>query len=286
MLSNSQLFAVESQRRHHCVLRLYRQIPRNDITMSQVVPVMQQPQAVVMAQPMVVGQPVAMQDPVMMMNGVYIQQVFEAAELCGCEMPNRYKVFQLGPDGKSAVGEPVYYLQERQKGCGSFIYKQCLGPCRSLKINVHQGYAPLSTNVSHEIEKTCGVSTCMCCHSETTLSGGGQEPVAIEDKDSACCLMPLCCGGTKIAAHGMQIQGGCIGAGMCPCYNYPMTVTGSNGGEGSLTKVAAGCMEMLTGMNKYAVIFPPEATAEQRMTLIATAIHVDLNYFEKKKNNN
>ena len=53
-----------------------------------------------------------------------------------------------------------------------------------------------------------------------------------------------------------------------------------------MTKVAAGCMEFLTGLNKYAVVFPPEATAEQRLTLIATAIHLDLNYFEQKKNNN
>ena len=246
-----------------------------------------QPVGVVQGVPVAQGVPVD-NNVLMQVNGVYIKQVFEMAELCGCEMPNRYQVFPIGTDGRSEMpGSTAFlYLKEQQKGLCSFIYKQCLGPCRSLKINVHQGYAPLSTNVSHEIEKTCGVSTCMCCHSETTLSGGGQEPVAIEDKDSACCLMPLCCGGTKIAAHGMQIQGGCIGAGMCPCYNYPMTVTGSNGGEGSLTKVAAGCMEMLTGMNKYAVIFPPEATAEQRMTLIATAIHVDLNYFEKKKNNN
>ena len=242
---------------------------------------------VVQGVPVVSGAPVD-GNPLMQVNGVFIKQVFEMAELCGCEMPNRYQVFPIGTDGRTEMPgtQPFLYLKEQQKGLCSFLYKQLCGPCRSLKVNVHQGYAPLQTNVSHEIHKTCGISTCSCCRAETTLVGGGQSPVVIEDKDSACCLQPLCCGGVKLAAHGMQIQGGCIGCGICPCGNYPLKVTGSNGGEGQLTKVAAGCMEFLTGLNKYAVVFPPEATAEQRLTLIAAAIHLDLNYFEQKKSNN
>ena len=265
----------------------YRQIPRNDITMSQVVPVMQQPQAVVMAQPMAVGQPVAMQDPVMMMNGVYIQQVFEAAELCGCEMPNRYKVFQLGPDGKSAVGEPVYYLQERQKGCGSFIYKQCLGPCRALTVDVHRGSVAHSQAKTHEIKKTCGNSTCMCCHSKSTLIGGGfTQP--IEDKAPLLCCTPFICTGNKVSVAGFDIIGGCIGCGACPFCNYSMKVQGQTDGavSGMLGKIGGGCAELCTGTNRYAIQFPQQAGPQQRMALIAAAIHMDLNYFEQKKGNN
>ena len=252
--------------------------------MSQavVVPVMAQPQAVVMSQPVAVMQ----QDPLVTLNGVYIQQVFEAAELCGCEMPNRYKVFQLGPDGKSPVGTPLYYLQEQQKGCGSFLYKQCLGPCRASTIDVHVGAVAHTQAKTHEIKKTCGLSTCSCCHSKSTLIGGGfTQP--IEDKAPLLCCTPFCCTGNKVSVAGFDIIGGCIGCGACPFCDYNMKIQGTDGAvTGMLAKIGGGCAELCTGTNRYAIQFPATAGPQQRMALIASAIHLDLNYFEQKKNNN
>ena len=97
--------------------------------------------------------------------------------------------------------------------------------------------------------------------------------------------------GTAVSTAGFSLHGGCICMGGRPCCSYGMQITPSGQAQGvppqgSLTKVAGGCAECLTGANRYAIVFPPQANAEARMALLASAVHVDLNYFEKKKNNN
>ena len=79
-----------------------------------------------------------------------------------------------------------------------------------------------------------------------------------------------------------DFRGDCSCCGHTPCGQYVFNVTNKNTGaeDGSVVKLRQGCADIFYKINKYSLTFPADATEEQKVQLIAAAIHSDFNYFE------
>ena len=73
----------------------------------------------------------------------------------------------------------------------------------------------------------------------------------------------------------------------CPCcgdVNFHVT-NGQGERVGEIKKMFDGCEELCLGTNKFKVIFPHNVTVEDRSLIFASAMLIDLQYFEVQKNN-
>ena len=105
-------------------------------------------------------------------DGLFVQQRFEPAELCSCEIPNRFKVYPLSSEGKkAATSMPSMYVAERTAGVCDCLYKQLCGPCREMTSDVYLGPTDdYNQNITATIHKSCGIANCSCCRYEGTQS--------------------------------------------------------------------------------------------------------------------
>jgi hypothetical protein len=234
-------------------------------------------------------------------DGLFVQQRFEPAELCSCEIPNRFKVYPLSSEGKKAATSiPSMYVAERTAGVYDCLYKQLCGRYREMTSDVYLGPTDdYNQNITATIHKSCGIANSICCRSRTTVfpHNGSSSSFVIDDRESSCDLYNVFCG-LQFHALNLTFSGGCMFCANHPCCNYPMTISRNlsseadidesnpKAGRGKLTKIAGGCSELCTGTNRYAAKFPPGATFAERLALLASVIHLDANYFEQSKNNN
>ena len=226
---------------------------------------------------------------------VLVKQQFNPCELCSVEMPNRYKVHPLDDpnawkqyDGKL----PIYYVKERMEGCGDCLVKQCLGPCRPSITDFFVGAdesVTKSTPAFATYFKSCGLEhACTCCKSTSFLkklaTGAVSDIIA-----STSCFWPCARIEYKIGSHyAIQSVDACACMSLCPCNDYELVIIDTKTGErvGNLAKKANGCEECLTGTNRYLVVFPQGSTADEKLELVSSAIHLDYNFFEQSKNDN
>lgn len=243
-------------------------------------------------------------------KGLFVQQRFEVLEvLTSCEVPNRFLVYPLDATGRSPASPyNSMYVKERTEGVCDFLHKWCCGPLREFTSDVYASAAADPRAVIASIHKSCGLSNCICCRSTTTvhLADGSNFAFAINDDMHPCDLCAVC-RGVHISALNISIDGGCMCCANC-CFDYPMQVTTAShaaAGEekttsslmgnteqqqtsswsSQLVKLSGGCSEFCTGTNKYAVHFPPHASDFERLALLAAALHIDSNYFERQKGN-
>lgn len=72
-----------------------------------------------------------------------------------------------------------------------------------------------------------------------------------------------------------------------PCADFTFEIFDSSGRVcGKLIKVFNGCEELILNVNHFVIVFPPDATPEQKAAIFCSAYLIDFQYFEVKKNNN
>jgi len=213
------------------------------------------------------------------LQGVYVEQVKRAAELCGCEMANEYRIYQLDPYSRTKFGPELIHAKEHPGG--GFFYRQCCGPCRAVTADVYLASNPQMVLATYQ--KTQGISWMFCCKAKTSLfTNGAQQEHYDFDNPCGC---PGCTSlGFKVANHSYDRD--CSLCGHTPCFTYTFRITDAKTGatEGELTKLRQDCGDMVYKTNSFNVIFPPGASMEDKVTMLGAALHSDFNFFEQKKN--
>ena len=223
-------------------------------------------------------------------HSVVITQEFAPVELFGLEGKNRYRVTASGPDPKDMNNEAasLFYIHEESNCCERIF----CSVNRSLTLHVHEG-GTRNGNVLFSMVKPFHLQGCICCCRPTMeIYSGGNRLGRVEDPFE--CEVCLSCKVNQnlynetndliFTTYGTLCQPGWC----CPCF-CPITFNVKNhkgGSDGQIIKGYQNLIELCCQLNRFKVIFPPEATEQDKTLLIGASMLLDLEYFEQNKNQN
>lgn len=236
---------------------------------------------------------VFVQDPISELNnckGVIIRQqpeLFEA--ITGCETPNRYHVY-----GQTSQGlKYLFKCMERSDYCTRTC---CPSNIREFNmeiyhmINLGQQASKLFANAVKPLIIPCYC----CCRPEMTLLLGDQKEVVGKIVNIFTCCDPEFdvfdkSGNLKFRVHADCCQCGLICANnICGKFSsanfeiYDGTLTNR---VGQISRMAAqSYSEMVTDADTYQLTFPQQASAYDKLLLIALGLMIDYQYFETDSN--
>merc|ERR1712205_276318 len=75
-------------------------------------------------------------------------------------------------------------------------------------------------------------------------------------------------------------------ASCCPCFDMHFDILRNGETVGAVDKVFNGCEELFTQANRFRILFPADATNEEKAILTGAVMLLDFVYFEVEKNNN
>ena len=209
------------------------------------------------------------------LQGCYVEQVRKVAELCGFEAVNEYAIYQLDPVSKQRIGPEILHAKE---GTGDCCYRQICGSCRGLTADI---YVVDNDRILATYTKSQGLSWCGCgmCKAKAYV----QTPQKTIDVDS-----PSGCPGCTTLGFtigNFEYSGPKSLCAQCPCFTYSFGMKDAKTGaqEGQLIKMKQDCGDIVYKTNKFIVVFPSNATQEDKVTMLASVLHSDFNFFERKR---
>lgn len=211
---------------------------------------------------------------------IMVKQEWAALECLSCEAKNRYRVSQ--PNGDQE-GSAFLYISE-ESGC---LERICCSVNRSLTLNVHQG-ASKEGDVVMKMKKPFHLQGCICCcRPSFDLVDGAEKNIGKVEDPWRCCVMDQ-----KIfGAGGQQVfttSGSIWQLGMCcPCcapVNFGVMKDGKQ--VASVEKMTLSCGELCLKTNRFKINFDQVTDPEEKKLVLGSAMLLDLEYFEQKKNNN
>eukprot|EP00392_Amoebophrya_sp_AT5.2_P016652 g16930.t1 len=192
------------------------------------------------------------------------REIFEAC--CGCECGNRYLVRPEQPGMTTlAVDEDSTFLQ-----------KLCCGAQRGLTFNVHYGDQQAPTIL--QMHKPFGF--------------GGHRNIGYVQDHCACCGVHEEIFNSR-DQHLYTVTGSCVQCGACcPCGDARYDVVEAKSGRnvGAVVKTSRGCgqclQEAFADVQGFDVTAPGNAGADEKALLMATALMIDLQYYEREQDKN
>ena len=251
-------------------------------------------QGVMPAQPVQVMGPqigfqyVYVQDPMAELancTGVLIRQQPEFFEaITGCESPNRYHVFGESPQG-------LKYLFKCAEKSGCCMRYFCPSNFREFDmeichvLNVGQQMSKNFANIYKPFR-----CTCFCCNRpEIHLSLGEEKTLVGKIVHQFTCCDPLFDiernGEIKYSVHADCCQCGLLCSknifGKFSDASFEILDNQTKTQVGSITKMSAqSYSEMVTDADSYKIGFPPQASPEEKLLLIALGLMIDYQFFE------
>lgn len=199
-----------------------------------------------------------------------LKQQWKAKELCGCEAKNRY----LSKDEK-------FFIDEQSDCC-----QRCFASTnRELTLFGHSGNNSEGP-VSLRMYKPYHIQGCCFCRPSMQVDMADGTKIGTIEDPWKCCTMDQQVldkdGGTKFTVAGSICQCGMC----CPCCaDVKFEVADKSGSVvGGITKPALSCGEMCVSTNRFVVDFPKQCSMEDKHLLVGSAMLLDLQYFEKNKN--
>ena len=185
-------------------------------------------------------------------------------------------------------GTNMFYINE-ESNC---VERICCSVNRSLTLHVHEG-SNLQGNVLFSMQKPFHLQGCICCcRPELDISSGGTRLGRVEDPFQ--CHVCLSCQVDQrvyddkdnliFTTYGSLCQAGWC----CPCF-CPVMFNVKNhagGADGQIIKGYQNILEFCCQLNRFKVIFPPDAQEADKTLMIGAAMLLDLEYFEQNKNQN
>lgn len=207
---------------------------------------------------------------------LFIKQEMAMIELCGVEAKQRYRISVPNADGKE--GQVFLYITEESDCCERVM----CGPNRSLKLKVHNG--PTKDGpVIMEMKKPFTCQGCCFLRPSFEVSSSGQKIGNIEDP-CRCCLMDQQVFGKNnrllFQTAGSICQPG-ICCPICASVNFDVTKNGQR--VGKVEKMPMDCEECFAHTNRFTVHFDKITDPEEKKMLLASAMLLDLEYFESQK---
>ena len=228
--------------------------------------------------------------------GVFIKQKIEWLEvLTGCETPNKYLIFEMNQQNQK-VGAPMISCKEDS----SCLARQCLrGSNRPLTMNCINLFN--NQSLCLQMEKPYKMTFLCCNRPEMTVryteQGNFIDVGKVIDNWDVCnySFSVLDVQGNQM----FHIEASCMQLGFhleCPCESCETIVFEVYKGEKSagvrwpdLVKTGTNCVaSMVSDADNFMVPFGQNATFEERVMLVSTALFIDYMMFEinPKKNKN
>lgn len=233
------------------------------------------------------------QDPMSELNnckGVIIRQqpeLFEA--ITGCETPNRYHVY-----GQTSQGlKYLFKCMERSDYCTRTC---CPSNIREFNMEIYHIVnfgQPISKLFANAVKPLMIPCFC-CCRPEMTLLLGEQKEMVGKIINSFTMCDPEFEVYDKTGNLKFRINANCCQCGlMCAnniCGKFSSATFEIYDGTmsnrlGQIAKMPAQSFsEMVTDADSYQVTFPAQATADDKLLLIALGLMIDYQYFETDSN--
>lgn len=213
-----------------------------------------------------------------------IKQEFALLECCGCEAKNRYRISvpKEGDDGKE--GDIFLYIDEESE-C---LQRVCCSKFRSLTLRVHEGPTK-DGNIVQSMYKpfSCGGIWCCLRPKFTVWDGPKDKATVIGNIDDPCklCVMDQQVFDAKSNLM-FNTSGSICQLGICcPCCSsvtFDVTREGTN--VASIEKMPLTCGECFKKTNRFVVDFKDRQDPLEKRMIFASAMLLDLEYFEENKN--
>jgi hypothetical protein len=251
-----------------------------------------------MAVPTVMGSPIQQdmagsgQDMFKGAKKLFIQQEFAAVEMCSIEAKNRYRLSEA--TGENKEGTPFLYISE-ESNC---LERICCSVNRTLTLRVHDGPSADATPILF-FHKPFHLQSCCCCRPEFQVYGPGFVPATVSGGDRLGTVKDPC----RICWMDQQIYGPNgepqdlrfttdgspwqCGLWCCPCCVGVEFKVKKDGNEvAKVEKLPMDLMELCCNTNRFMVDFGSISDDVEKKLLLASAMLLDLEYFEQNKNNN
>jgi|Transcript_101397 hypothetical protein len=215
---------------------------------------------------------------------LFIQQEFAAIEICSIEAKQRYRISEA-QNGKE--GTPFLYITE-QSDCMERI---CCSVNRTLTLKVHNGPSA-DAPVALHFHKPFHCQGCCFCRPEFQIfgpGGKGTTPLGtIKDPCRVCWMDQQVYGpggeqDLRFSTNGSPWQCG----NFCPCcagvaFNVQKGTPPEN--IGKIEKLPMDCAELCLKTNRFTVDFGSVDDVVDKKLILASAMLLDLEYFEQNKN--
>jgi len=199
-----------------------------------------------------------------------LKQQWKAKELCGIEAKNRY----MSKDEK-------FYIDE-QSDC---LQRICASTNRELTLFGHSGNTG-EAPVALRMYKPYHLQGCCFCRPSMQVDlADGTSVGKIEDPWKCCTMDQQIL--DKTGATRFTVAGSICQCGMCCacCADVNFDISDKSGNKvGSITKPALTCSEMCVKTNRFVLDFPKQCSMEDKNLLVGSTMLLDLQYFEKNKN--
>jgi hypothetical protein len=209
-------------------------------------------------------------------SDIFIKQEMAAVELCGVEAKQRYRISV--PDG-NREGSVFLFISEESE-C---MERVCCGPSRALKLKLHAG-PNKEAPVVMEMAKPFSCQVGCCLRPSFQVVANGQTIGHIEDPCRWCVMDQQVYEGTSenmlFRTEGHLCQAGML----CPCCNsVNFNVSKGNQQVALIEKMSLDMEELCLNTNRFMVHFDKIVDNTEKKLLLASAMLLDLQYFEKKK---
>eukprot|EP00756_Hemistasia_phaeocysticola_P008425 Hpha_TRINITY_DN14614_c0_g2::TRINITY_DN14614_c0_g2_i1::g.48076::m.48076 len=222
---------------------------------------------------------------------ILVDQQFEALELCGCEMKNRYKVGVPDGRGKLSGGSDFLFMHEKSNCCERI----CCSVNRELTLFLRQGSLPGSKDMYSvqpllmQMHKPFHCQFCCCCRPSMDVTSSTGTSLGLIDDPFICCKIhqDVYRAGEQHPTFKVGPVPCCQMGFCCPCFadlNVPVFQQGKQ--VALLTHMKYTCCEMLGCMNRMQIDFGSVKEPRDRALLFASLMLLELEYFEYNKNDN
>eukprot|EP01062_Namystynia_karyoxenos_P011365 TRINITY_DN14064_c0_g1_i1.p2 TRINITY_DN14064_c0_g1~~TRINITY_DN14064_c0_g1_i1.p2 ORF type:complete len:289 (+),score=78.85 TRINITY_DN14064_c0_g1_i1:109-975(+) len=228
-------------------------------------------------------------DPFGGRDSLLINQEIEIAEICGCEMTNKYRVGDVGSDDYIRPGTDTMFVHEESDCCERI----CCQVNRELTLFLRYGRLAPPAQARQmplvlQMHKPFHLQFCCCCRPSFDVADGVGQPVGRIEDPFVCCTIDQ-----KWYRHGEELPAyttgpvACCQLGMCcPCCGpmvFPILDAWSKR-VATITRPALDCSECCLKTNRLRLDFGDVKGPQDRLLLFAAAMLLDLEYFEVKKN--
>jgi len=211
---------------------------------------------------------------------LFIKQRMEMMELCGIEAKQHYDISVAQGNAGSETAGPVFLNINEESDCCERI---CCGPNRSLTLKLHSGTSKDGPTVL-SMKKPFSCQGCCCLRPAFEVSNGKGELLGKIDDPCRWCLMDQQVmkpsGEVLFTTKGSICQLGIF----CPCCGgVNFDVLKGETKVAAITKMPMDCEEMCLKTNRFVVDFDHLTDPLEKQMLFASAMLLDLEYFEQQK---
>mmetsp|Transcript_99111 Transcript_99111/g.303019 ORF Transcript_99111/g.303019 Transcript_99111/m.303019 type:complete len:236 (-) Transcript_99111:99-806(-) len=206
---------------------------------------------------------------------LFIKQEMSVIELFGVEAKQKYRV----SDGANGAEQNAVFLYiSEESNCAERI---CCGPNRSLTMKVHQGNSKEGP-VIQTMEKNFSFGCCIRPHFD--VYDAGRNKIGSIDDPCRCCLMDQQVLGANGSTMFTTVGGICQMGVFCPlCADVDFEIKKNDQKVGGITKKSLTLQDACAKTNRFSVDFGSLTDAAEKRMALASAMLLDLEYFEQQK---